>query len=406
MDERIMYGIKRSDPAWCRCGGVRSGRYPWGESDRITFADKNLIRNDMIMIRMNDEAKVKFIYNDLDNDIHVRTTIRLNGSMGVGLDDLRNTAVERLAVDYDKIMIRRVFHMDYEQLNNLVSKINDAGGQMHLVCCDDKPNEVSIQIPVGMLNRLRIDDGSIDEMAYFRSTGIPSIHDIQTFNDRATVVTFYDGTQTKCVAHVDEEGNTDFDLYTGIAFCLFKRMLGQDGHKKFNTLMRKAMQVVEDQENREKEIQEYKEEVKRREEKKRLKAQKRKVKKLKKQADALAEAIRRAGCCAPEYYVPEPNIKLNRNALAGKILLARRKAMIQKAKDEPLPKTCAKCRFQIQSTKKCLLLPSKDQSCPVTFYRELLEEAGDDVFKTGRRCLCPLEDVESEEEVNTNGNPV
>lgn len=392
MDERIMYGIKRGDPAWCRCC--------WGKSDRIAFfADKNLIRNDMVMIRMNDESVVKFIYNDLDNDIHVRTTIRLNGSMGVGLDDLMNTAVDRLAVDYDKIMIRRVFHMDYEQLNDLVSKIEDAGWQMHLITYGDKPNKVSIQIPVNMLNRLHIDRPIDNAMISFWKDGIPAIRDIRTFNDRATVVTFYDGTQTKCVAHADEEGNTDFDLYTGIAFCLFKRMLGQDGHKKFNALMRKAMQVVEDQENREKEIQEYKEEVRRKEEKKRLKAQKRKAKKLEKQATALAEAIRRAGYCTPEYYVPEP-----KSALAGKILLARRKAMIQKAKDEPLPKTCAKCRFQLQSNQKCLLLPSKDQSCPVTFYRELLEEAGDDVFKTGRRCLCPLEDVESEEEVNANGD--
>ena len=399
MDERITYGIKRGDPAWCRCC--------WGKSDRTIFADKNLIRNDMVMIRMNDESVVKFIYNDLDNDIHVRTTIRLNGSMGVGLDDLMNTAVDRLAVDYDKIMIRRVFHMDYEQLNNLVSKIEDAGWQMHLIKYGDKPDEVSIQIPVNMLNRLHIDDGgSINEMAFSWENGIPPICDIRTFNDRATVVTFFDGTKTKCVADVDEDGNSNFDLYTGIAFCLFKRMLGEDGHKKFNNIMRKAMEVVEIQEKIDEMRQEFKAERKRQEEKKRLKAQKRKVKKLKKQADALAEAIRRAGCCAPEYYVPEPNIKLNRSAIAGKILLARRKAMIQKAKAEPLPKTCAKCRFQLQSNQKCLLLPSKNQSCPVTFYRELLEEAGDDVFKTGRRCLCPLEDVESEEEVNANGDPV
>ena len=70
---------------------------------------------------------------------------------------------------------------------------------------------------------------------------LPAITDIAVYNDRVVKVEFADGTYTKCVAEVDDDGNTEFNLYTGIAFCLFKKLLGKDGHKKFNDLMRYAL---------------------------------------------------------------------------------------------------------------------------------------------------------------------
>ena len=54
-----------------------------------------------------------------------------------------------------------------------------------------------------------------------------------------------------------------------------------------------------------------------------------------------------------------------------------------------IPKTCSECRLQGKDS-QCAALSDEHQSCPVTFHRELLEEAGNDVFKSGRRCLCPL----------------
>jgi hypothetical protein len=65
-----------------------------------------------------------------------------------------------------------------------------------------------------------------------------------------------------------------------------------------------------------------------------------------------------------------------------------------------IPKTCMECNMQIF---RCLLLSDEHQSCPVTFYPELFDGATEkrpdgttviNVLKTGRRCLCPLEEKE------------
>ncbi len=69
-----------------------------------------------------------------------------------------------------------------------------------------------------------------------------------------------------------------------------------------------------------------------------------------------------------------------------------------------IPKTCSECKLQNENM-KCLLLSDEHQSCPVTFYPELFDGATEkqpdgttviDVFKTGRRCLCPLEEKRDE----------
>ena len=69
-----------------------------------------------------------------------------------------------------------------------------------------------------------------------------------------------------------------------------------------------------------------------------------------------------------------------------------------------IPKTCSECKFQDMNG-RCFLLLEEHQSCPVTFYPELFDGATEkqpdgttviDVFKTGRRCLCPLEEKHDE----------
>ena len=206
---------------------------------RPVFADKRDIRLSMKLAEVSTTER-RYVYTDHVNDIFVTVTIHTNSMVGVGLDDIEKKVTDRLARLYDNVMIRRVFHMDAMRFHDFNSKLRAAGGAMHLLCGDGRPDDmVAIEMPASMLHHLHIDgDGSIDPMAYFWNRSIPAVRDIQTFNDRATVVTFIDGTQTKCVADVDEDGNSNFDLYTGIAFCLFKRMLGKNGHKSFNTLMR------------------------------------------------------------------------------------------------------------------------------------------------------------------------
>ena len=69
-----------------------------------------------------------------------------------------------------------------------------------------------------------------------------------------------------------------------------------------------------------------------------------------------------------------------------------------------IPKTCSECKFQDMNG-RCFLLLEEHQSCPVTFYPELFDGATEkqpdgttviDVFKTGRRCLCQLEEKRDE----------
>ena len=71
---------------------------------------------------------------------------------------------------------------------------------------------------------------------------------------------------------------------------------------------------------------------------------------------------------------------------------------------ERIPTTCSECKFQDMNG-RCFLLIEEHQSCQVTFHKELIEGATEkaedgttviDVFKTGRRCLCPLEEKRNE----------
>ena len=188
--------------------------------------------------------------------------------------------------------IREVFNMDSNRFNRFVSMINAAGGhfQVDNTGVGDE-SMATIQIPASMLYHLHIDgDGSIGLLKKIITPKIPAISQIQIFNDRAIQITFADGSQTKCVCGKDEF----FDLYEGIAFCLFKRFLGKDtGHKQFNNLMRYAMKTLNEQEKAKEREAEIEAEKKRHEEKKKLQAERRKAKKREEKIGIFVEALRK-----------------------------------------------------------------------------------------------------------------
>ena len=71
---------------------------------------------------------------------------------------------------------------------------------------------------------------------------------------------------------------------------------------------------------------------------------------------------------------------------------------------ERSPKTCSECKLQ-GADGKCALMLDEHQNCPVTFHKKLIEGATEkaedgatviNVLKTGRRCLCPLEEKRDE----------
>ena len=183
--------------------------------------------------------------------------------------------------------IREVFNMDSNRLNRFVSMINAAGGNFRYDTAVGEETMATIQIPASMLYHLHIDgDGSVKE----HSKKIPGISNIQTFNDRAVQITFADGTQTKCVCGKDET----FDLYEGIAFCLFKRFLDKErGHKHFNDLMRYAFKKLDEQEKQKVKLQKLEEFTKRQAEKARKQREKRKAKKREEKIGIFVDALRK-----------------------------------------------------------------------------------------------------------------
>lgn len=73
---------------------------------------------------------------------------------------------------------------------------------------------------------------------------IEDIERIDVYNNRAVKVTFADGSYARSVV---QPGDV-FDLDTGITICLLKRALGrEDGHRRYNSLIRKAHRVLDEQ---------------------------------------------------------------------------------------------------------------------------------------------------------------
>lgn len=208
--------------------------------------------------------------------------------------------------------IRKVLNMDSTRFNRFISMLDAAGGHFQIDTKVGAESMATIQIPTSMLYHLHIDgDGStLQEI----NPKVPAIRQIQTFNDRVVQVAFIDGSQTKCVCGKDET----FDLYEGIAFCLFKRFLGKEkGHKHFNDLMRYAFKKLDAQEESKKREAEIKAENKRHEEKKKLQAQRRNAKKREEKIGIFVEALKRNLEALinemPVYSVPEPLFKPDEN---------------------------------------------------------------------------------------------
>lgn len=86
----------------------------------------------------------------------------------------------------------------------------------------------------------------LNHIANERYVKMVEVVDVQTYNDRVVKLTFTDGTFTKAVC-----GKNDiFDLDTGITICLIKKMLGNNGHKKYNDLLRNIHKLMELNEER------------------------------------------------------------------------------------------------------------------------------------------------------------
>jgi hypothetical protein len=120
--------------------------------------------------------------------------------------------------------------------------------------------------------------------------GLPAIKKVETYNDRVTKVTFIDDTFTKSVC----SENDHFDEDVGITICCMKRMMGKDGNKHYNDVIRMAHKVID--ENNKKKEAEAKEEAERKMKmrKEKLKKAARRLKAKEEQIETQAQAIVKA----------------------------------------------------------------------------------------------------------------
>lgn len=123
----------------------------------------------------------------------------------------------------------------------------------------------------------------------------PKIVKIETYNDRVVKVTFADGTFTKAVCAV----NDIFDIDVGITVCVMKKMLGKDGGKIYNNMIRDCHKLMNEQENKKIEMKTLKEEIKNKqrkdEEKRKAGKQKAREEQIEIQKEAFIRAMQETG---------------------------------------------------------------------------------------------------------------
>lgn len=119
------------------------------------------------------------------------------------------------------------------------------------------------------------------------TTGLPAVKKVETYNDRVVKVTFIDDTFTKSVC----SENDHFDLDVGITICCMKRLLGKNGTRKYNDILRHVHDVMKKNENAKIEAQIAKEKEKAKKRKAELKQAVKKLKAKKEQVDIYKQAI-------------------------------------------------------------------------------------------------------------------
>lgn len=267
---------------------------------RLTYFFANL--ND---IRMCTEIKhdfgnntCTFRYKGPRGGPYIKVVVEQEDVIGRHRKVTEDYAINEIAKRYDDMMCRRYFNMSAVDFRILYDKVVRLGGKVDIMDSTDsmwahQMHEgpiVNIQIPCDKLDRLKIENELVYQ--HMLTPIIPAVDKIVTHNDLVTIVYFVDGTFTKCVCGKDEE----FNLYTGVAFCLFKKMLSQgedDGHKKFNSMMRKVMKTIEDEEKLQKMIKQAQHEEKLREAKRLEKKRRKEFKKKEEQIHIMQEALRR-----------------------------------------------------------------------------------------------------------------
>lgn len=153
----------------------------------------------------------------------------------------KNGAARMKLTEYDKSLV-----MKEETKMTIGNRLKalEALDALELIGCDilDGRTEFARNEDVFTVD---IPEHALAKLVIAQESRIPTLIEVasvDTYNNRVVKVTFTDGTFTKSVC----AENDIFDLDVGITICLMKKMLGANGHKLYNDLMRNVHQVMTD----------------------------------------------------------------------------------------------------------------------------------------------------------------
>ena len=118
---------------------------------------------------------------------------------------------------------------------------------------------------------------------------MPDITDVRVY-DNTVVMMFADRTKTSAVLDAVDT----FSVEQGIATCITKKLLGEDGSSLYNKLITRALKVIKKKQKAEEDAKKKKEADKKARELKKARAERRKAKKREESISVQAEAIKRA----------------------------------------------------------------------------------------------------------------
>lgn len=118
---------------------------------------------------------------------------------------------------------------------------------------------------------------------------MPDIADVRVY-DNTVVMMFADRTKTSAVLDAVDT----FSVEQGIATCITKKLLGEDGSSLYNKLITRALKVIKKKQKAEEDAKKKKEADKKARELKKARAERRKAKKREESISIHAEAFKRA----------------------------------------------------------------------------------------------------------------
>lgn len=252
---------------------------------------ENVIRSSIIM-RIDEsysDDTVTYMFEYKDKIFKDEQKIRLCRKIERGRFDDAVTAL--LITKWKEEMVEEVKEYYKKRLNNIdltnLTSVNGTATASDIIKEEKSMpftsnlNEFVIQVPYGY-RPYTIGSGSY--------TVVPAIEKIEIYNERVVKVTFKDGTFTKSIC----AENDIFDVDTGITICLLKKMLGKNGHKIYNNMIRDAHKLMNEQENKKIEKQMAKEEARKKQKEIEMKQKGKKMKAKEEAIDIQKQAYIRA----------------------------------------------------------------------------------------------------------------